>query len=159
LFQKFHVLCVTNGVHQKYLRIVCITMIQNELMNLISVYWKKVTGMSYIIKSWTDGPYNNWNNKCTEKLPVSLLYLNIYMKLKKKHWYHGTWLTCCVRNCPPLSRRQHIIEKYVTHNRIVKAVTLPKVYLNLLLVQEFPQRHAKLGISQKCVTYFSIMCW
>jgi hypothetical protein len=52
-------MCVTNGVLQKYLRIVCITMIQNELMNSISVYWKKLTGMSYIIKNWTDGPYNN----------------------------------------------------------------------------------------------------
>ena len=54
-------------------------------------------------------------NKCTEKLPVNHLYLNIYMKLKKTCWNHGTWLTCCVRNCPPLSRRQHIIVNYVTH--------------------------------------------
>jgi hypothetical protein len=46
LFQKFLVLFVTNGVLQKYLRIVCITMIQNYLiMNSISVYWKKLTGM------------------------------------------------------------------------------------------------------------------
>ena len=59
LFQKFHVLFVTNGVLQKYLRIVCITMIQNDLMNSISVYWKKLRGMRYIIKSWTDGPYDN----------------------------------------------------------------------------------------------------
>jgi hypothetical protein len=29
---------ITNGVLQKYLRIVYITMIQNDLMNLISVY-------------------------------------------------------------------------------------------------------------------------
>ena len=54
-------------------------------------------------------------NKCTQKLPVSLLYLNTYMNLKKNRWNHGTWLTCCVRNCPPLSRRQHIIVNYVTH--------------------------------------------
>ena len=60
LFQKFLVLFVTNGVLQKYLRIVCITMIQNDLiMNSISVYWKKLKEMSYIIKSWTDSPYNN----------------------------------------------------------------------------------------------------
>jgi hypothetical protein len=61
LFEKFHVLCVTYGVLQKYLRIACITMIQNKLMNSISVYWKKLTGMSYIIKSWSDGPYK-YNN-------------------------------------------------------------------------------------------------
>ena len=42
LFEKFRVLCVTYGVLQKYLRIACITMIQNELMNSISVYWKKL---------------------------------------------------------------------------------------------------------------------
>ena len=34
-------------------------MIQNDLMNSISVYWKKLKEMSYIIKSWTDSPYNN----------------------------------------------------------------------------------------------------
>ena len=38
LFLKFHVMFITNGVLQKYLRIVCITMIQNDIMNLISVY-------------------------------------------------------------------------------------------------------------------------
>jgi hypothetical protein len=59
LLQKFHVMFITNGILQKYLRIVCIAMIQNDLMNLISVYWKKLTGMSYIIKSSIDGPYNN----------------------------------------------------------------------------------------------------
>ena len=53
-------------------------------------------------------------NECTEKVPVILLYPNIYMKFKKKRWNHGTWLTCCVHNCPPLSRRQHIIVNYIT---------------------------------------------
>ena len=58
-----------------------------------------------------------------------------------------------IRNC-----RHEIMNRTLANNRIVKAVTLPKVYRNLLLVREFPQRYAKLGISQKCVTYFSIMC-
>ena len=80
MFQKFHVLFINNGVLQKYLWIVCITMIQNDLMNSNSVFWKKLTGVSYIIKSWN----------------------------------HGTWLTCCVRNCPPLLRKQNIIVNYVT---------------------------------------------
>ena len=52
LFQKFHVLCVTNGIHQKYLRIVCITMIQNELMNSIGVYQKK-QDMIIIWRLWS----------------------------------------------------------------------------------------------------------
>ena len=52
-----------------------------------------------------------------------------------------------IRNC-----RHEITNRKLANNRIVKAVTLPKVYLNLLLVQEFLQRHAKLGISQKPVT-------
>ena len=57
------------------------------------------------------------------------------------------------RNC-----RHEITNRTLADNRIMKAATLPKVYLILLLVQEFPLRHAKLGISQKCVTYFTIMC-
>ena len=59
----------------------------------------------------------------------------------KSRFYFG------IRNC-----RHEITNKMLANNRIVKAVTLPKVYLNLLLVWEFAQRHAKLGISQKSVT-------
>ena len=59
----------------------------------------------------------------------------------KSRFYFG------IQNC-----RHEITNRTLANNRIVKAVTLPKVYLNLLLVQEFPQHHAKLGISQKCVT-------
>jgi hypothetical protein len=44
-----------------------------------------------------------------------------------------------IRNC-----RHVVTNRTLTHNRIVKAVTLPNVYLNLLLLREFPQRHAKL---------------
>jgi hypothetical protein len=128
LFQKFHVLCVTNGVLQKYLRILCITMIQNEVVNSISVYWKKLTGMSYIIK------------KVEQIVPIITV---------KSWFYFGN------RNC----RHEILIpNRTLADNRIVKALTLPKVYLNLLLVWDFPLRHAKLGISQKCVTYFTIMC-
>jgi hypothetical protein len=54
-------------------------------------------------------------NKCTEKLPVSLLSSTYTWSLKKPRWNHCIWLTCCVRNCPPLSRLQHIIVNYVTH--------------------------------------------
>ena len=57
------------------------------------------------------------------------------------------------RNC-----RHEITNRTLADNRIMKAATLPKVYLILLLVQEFPLRHAKLGISQKCVTYFTMCC-
>jgi len=58
----------------------------------------------------------------------------------KLNFYFG------IRNC-----RHEVMNRTLANNRIVKAVTLPKVYHNLLLVQEFPQRHAKLGISQKFV--------
>ena len=34
---------------------------------------------------------------------------------KKTRWNLGTWLTCCIRNCPPFSRWQHIIVNCVTH--------------------------------------------
>jgi hypothetical protein len=58
----------------------------------------------------------------------------------KSRFYFG------IRNC-----RHEITNRTLANNRIVKAVTLPKVYLNLLLVWEFPQHHAKLGIVQKSV--------
>jgi hypothetical protein len=58
----------------------------------------------------------------------------------KSRFYFG------IRNCRP-----EVTNRMLANNRIVKAATLPKVYLNLLLVREFPQRHAKLGISQKSV--------
>jgi hypothetical protein len=96
LFQKFHVLCVTDGVHQKYLRIVCITMNKNELMNSISVL-KKTTGMSYIIKSWTDSSYNNCE--------IDVLFWD--SKLSSWNYEQNVG--------QPLSRQQHIIENYVTH--------------------------------------------
>ena len=50
----------------------------------------------------------------------------------KSRFYFG------IRNCRP-----EVTNRMLANKRIVKAVTLPKVYLNLLLVQEFPQRHVR----------------
>ena len=65
----------------------------------------------------------------------------------KSRFYFG------IRNC-----RHEVTNRTLANNRIVKAVTLPKVYHNLLLVGNFPQRYAKLGILQKSVMKFTIMC-
>ena len=58
-------------------------------------------------------------------VPISIITV-------KSRFYFG------IQNC-----RHEITNRTLANNRIMKAVTLPKVYLNLLLVQEFPQRHVR----------------